>query len=233
MYPLSHSKLKQFMNCPALFKAMYIDKSVPKVSTQAIVWGKTVHSAIELFISEGRDSPYIDKETKQFIVELLALTDVAVCEMPFGLDVDYALVSFDSRDAYIRGIVDFVGVFESEDGLCGVVCDWKTGNSAYPDFDQLDLYSLVLMIALPDINYVQAFDFFSRSGEVKAKTVYRHELSQLKTHIEANVAALLQAFGADVFPYRSSPLCAYCALVHTCEGGTKYRYRARQLGGNK
>ena len=53
----SYSALKQYTNCPKQYQEMRVLKNYTVKETEAIIYGKAVHEALELYVKEDKPLP--------------------------------------------------------------------------------------------------------------------------------------------------------------------------------
>ena len=57
MPPWSYSALSDFESCPKKYWELRVKKRYPREDTEATIWGKEVHTAMEYRVKEGKALP--------------------------------------------------------------------------------------------------------------------------------------------------------------------------------
>lgn len=119
----SHSALKKFEQCALQYKEVTVLKKYPFKDTDATLYGKDVHKAIELY---GRDGAPMPEKYEQFlpvVSALLAKPGRKLFEHEMGVRADLSPCAFDAEDRWVRGIADLLII--DDDNLSARVVDWK------------------------------------------------------------------------------------------------------------
>jgi hypothetical protein len=148
MMPVSATSLKLFMQCPALYKARYIDKSFTPKSNHYLERGLAVHKRMERALTgqevDWTGEEYVQRVAAPIIEKIFALKDAG-----FTVLAEYEAATnglgkqsgWWDKDTYIRAKIDCL-IFDPEYQHCMVI-DWKTGKTE-PDEVQLSLNTLCL-----------------------------------------------------------------------------------------
>ena len=150
-YTWSYSALKQYTNCPKQYQEMRVLKNYTVKETEAIIYGKAVHEALELYVKENKPLPKNYLRFKPMVDTLLKIEGDKYPEYEMALTHSKEPCDFHSEDRWVRGIADLVIV----DGDIAYVVDYKTGSNRYPDPKQLRLMSLMMFTHFPDIQRVK------------------------------------------------------------------------------
>lgn len=215
----SHSALKDFEGCPRRYHEVKVLKKYPFPDTEQIRYGKELHKAAEDYI--GQDVP-LPKQFEFMQPTLDALKSKAgrkFVEHEMGLTEQLKPCGFKDDGVWVRGIADLLIV--DDDDLTAWVVDYKTGSDRYPDLDQLNLMSLMVMAHFPHIRQVNsALLFVVKERMVKHRmTVDEAEASWWR--YRERVSKLSSAFAHNVWNPNQTPLCGWCP-VKTCEFNPKH-----------
>lgn len=144
-------------------------------------------------------------------------------EMKVAVDRDYNPVSFFSKNAYFRGIMDLALDLENEDAI---ILDHKKGPpvEAFRYFKpQLDNYKVLFHKGIRPVNFAVSGVNFIQAGAVKlngkssAKEIENCLIPQLENRMEDAVSAIIRQGYFARNP--KSSLCKYCGYEPECKGG--------------
>jgi hypothetical protein len=211
----SFSSLKTFQQCPRKYYRVKIAKDVKESDTKATLYGKSVHTAAEEFIRDGKPIPPEYEYIAPMLETLKNIEGEKLCEVKLGLTKELQACEFDASDVWWRGIADLVII--NHDKQIAYSLDYKTSKSArYADTKQLDLVAVGLFARFPNIVRVKSALAFVVSKEfVKAE----HHAEMIPKYIEKpaqDVARIEAAIKSGVWNPVSGPLCGFCA-VKDCE----------------
>jgi hypothetical protein len=211
----SFSSLKTFEQCPKKYYHTKVAKDVVEGDTKATLYGKSVHTAAEEFIRDGKPLPAEYAYMTNILQALKDMPGEKHCEMKMGLTEDLKPTGFMSKDTWWRGIADLV-VINRDKGIAHSV-DYKTSkNARFADTKQLDLVATGLFAKFPEVKKVKSALVFVVSKEfVKAE----HTADQVEKYMEKprqNVARIEAAMQNGVWNPKESALCRFCA-VKQCE----------------
>lgn len=210
----SHSALKKFEQCALQYKEVTVLKKYPFKDTDATLYGKDVHKAIELYGKEGTPLPEKYAQFLPVVDALLAKPGRKLFEHEMGVKVDLTPCDFHAEDRWARGIADLLIV--DDDNLSARVVDWKTGGNKYPDTDQLKLMSLMVFAHFPHIRVVSSALLFIVKETMEKHRMTRDEAPAEWQRYRERVARLEQAHANDVWNPKQSGLCRRHCPVTTC-----------------
>lgn len=211
----SFSSLKTFQQCPKKYYHTKVAKDVKEMDTQATLYGKSVHTAAEEYIRDGKEIPPEFSYIQPTLDVLNAIPGDKYCEFKMGLREDLTPCDFFAEDVWWRGVADLLVVNE-EKGLA-YSADYKTSkNARYADTKQLDLVAVGIFAHFPKIVRVKSALVFVVSKEfVKAE----HHAAMVPKYMEKprqDVARIGAALDNGVWNPVSGPLCRFCP-VKECE----------------
>jgi len=211
----SFSSLKTFQQCPKKYYHTKVAKDVKEPDTQATLYGKSVHTAAEEYIRDGKELPPQYAYVKDTLDALAAIPGTKLCEEQLGLTKDLEPCAFDAPEAWWRGIADLV-ILDEEKELAWSV-DYKTSKSArYADVKQLDLVATAIFKKYPQIKKVKSALLFVVSKEFVKATHHSAMVDKYMEQPKRDVARIEAALENGVWNPVQGPLCRFCA-VKQCE----------------
>jgi len=208
----SFSSLKDFVGCPKRYYEVKVAKNFETKTTEAITYGKEVHSALEHYVRDGKELPLNYKRFQEMMNALMAIPGKRYCEYEMGMHLDKTPCSFHSKSRWVRGIADLLVVDED----IAYVVDYKTGNDKYPDLDQLKLMALLVFTHFSKVNKVKGALLFILKNNLISETYERFQVDSLWDHFTPKVKRLELSYQKNEWPANPTPLCGYCPVV-TCE----------------
>lgn len=211
----SFSSLKTFQQCPKKYYHTKVAKDVKEPDTTATLYGKSVHTAAEEYIRDGKELPPQYAYVKDTLDALAAIPGTKLCEEQLGLTKDLEPCAFDAPEAWWRGIADLV-ILDEEKELAWSV-DYKTSKSArYADVKQLDLVATAIFKKYPQIKKVKSALLFVVSKEFVKATHHSAMVDKYMEQPKRDVARIEAALENGVWNPVQGPLCRFCA-VKQCE----------------
>lgn len=207
----SHSGLKTYEQCPKKYHEVTVLRKYPFKDTQATIYGKEVHSAIELY---GKGEAQWDERydiLRPAVDAVLAKPGRKLFEHEMGVTVDLQPCSFHDENRWVRGIADLLII--NDDNLTARVVDWKTGSDKYPDTDQLVLMSLMVFTHFPHIRSVSSALMFLVKGSMTRHKMQRDEAPAAWQRYRERVAKIEASHANGVWNPQQSPLCRFCPVT--------------------
>ena len=211
-YTWSYSALKQYTNCPKQYQEMRVLKNYTVKETEAIIYGKAVHEALELYVKENKPLPKNYLRFKPMVDTLLKIEGDKYPEYEMALTHSKEPCDFHSEDRWVRGIADLVIV----DGDIAYVVDYKTGSNRYPDPKQLRLMSLMMFTHFPDIQRVKGGLLFVMKNSFITEEYLRKDMDKSWGMFEQSLKRLETSYENDTWQANPTPLCKWCSVV-TCD----------------
>lgn len=208
----SFSSLKDFVGCPKRYYEVKVAKNFETKITEAITYGKEVHSALEHYVRDGKELPLNYKRFQDMLDALMAIPGKRYCEYEMGIAHDKTPCGFNSKNRWVRGIADLL-VIDGEDAY---VVDYKTGNDRYPDLDQLKLMALMVFAHFPEVNKVKGALLFVLRNNLISEAYERSQIDSLWEHFTPKVKRLELSYATNEWPTNPTPLCGYCP-VSNCQ----------------
>lgn len=206
----SYSSISTWRKCPRLFKARYIDKTLPFQDSPAAAKGREIHETLQLCL-ENRTPPPGRLRVNPDLWDTIIKGNPEP-EMKIAITKEGTECEFFDKNVWLRGVID---VFLPSKGTKAICIDWKTGRPGYTDVLQAEIYAAMLHAAR-GIGETAFFYLYVPCGKVDhAKVDGREALFHVK-HVISAVE--------NDYSYIPKPgwLCRYCGL-ETCEyyGGEK------------
>lgn len=208
----SYSALKQYTNCPKQYQEMRVLKNYTVKETEAIIYGKAVHEALELYVKEDKPLPKNYLRFKPMVDTLINIKGDKYPEYEMALTHAKLPCDFHSEDRWVRGIADLVIV----DGDIAYVVDYKTGSNRYPDPKQLRLMSLMMFTHFPDIQRVKGGLLFVMKNSFITEEYLRKDMDKSWGMFEQSLKRLDTSYENDTWQANPTPLCKWCSVV-TCD----------------
>lgn len=211
----SFSSLKTFQQCPRKYYHAKVAKDIKEPDTQATLYGKSVHTAAEEFIRDGKPIPPEYEYLRPILENLRSIEGEKHCELKLGLTKDLKACDFDAPDVWWHGIADLVIINEKKQLAYSL--DYKTSKSArYADVKQLDLVAAGIFARFPNIVRVKSALAFVVSKEFVKAEHMAEKLHEYVAKPAEDVARIEAAYKTQVWNPVQGPLCKFCAVKH-CE----------------
>jgi len=208
----SYSSLKQYQNCPKQYHHIRVLKDYQSKETEATIYGKDVHEALELYIKEDKPLPKNYKRFQPYVDKLKSMEGTKYPEYQMALTYNKEPCDFESEDRWVRGIVDLLII----DGDYAFIVDYKTGSNKYPDPKQLRLMSLMAFTHFPDIQKVKAALLFVAHNSIVSEEYFRKDMDKSWGMFEQTLKRLELSYDNDKWQANPTPLCKWCP-VESCE----------------
>jgi CRISPR/Cas system-associated exonuclease Cas4 (RecB family) len=208
----SFSSLKDFIGCPRRYYEIKVCNNFQQKLTQAITYGKDVHSALEKYVKDGKELPTNYQRFRSTVDALIEIPGQKMVEYEMALRRDKTPCSFNDKDRWVRGIADLLIVHDD----VAYVIDYKTGNANYPDLEQLKLMALMIFAIYPEVQEVKGALVFLLKNRLVTENYTRDQVDKMWELFESKVARLEQAFQTNEWTPNPTPLCGYCPVT-TCE----------------
>jgi RecB family exonuclease len=215
----SYSSIKAFKNCQRQYYETKILKKWPFPETDAIMYGKDVHKALEDYIGENK--PLGPHTRFQPVADsIIALDGEKLTEFEMALDDNLNPCEFLGKDVFIRGIADIVVV--DKEKKRAYIGDYKTGSAKYPDTDQLELMALMIFRYFPEVEHVKAALLFIVHDKVVTAEYHKKDAKPKWIQWLAKVETMEQAAAMNMYHENPTGLCGWCEVT-TCPHNTKDR----------
>jgi len=216
----SYSSLKQYQNCPRQYHEIRVLKNYTVKENEAMMYGKEVHEALELYVKEGKELAKNYQRFKPFVDPLIKIKGDKYPEHKMALTYNKEPCDFDSDTRWVRGIADLLIV----DGTHAFVVDYKTGSKKYPDPKQLRLMSLMVFTLFPDVQKVKGALFFIMHNSIIEETYFRKDMDKSWAMFNQTLKRLEMSYDNNTWQANPTPLCGWCS-VESCEHWKPRRWK--------
>lgn len=222
----SYSALKDFKQCPKLFYEKRVAKSVKFVPTDATRHGEALHKAFELYVQDGTPLPEEFIRHEPMLQDLVSYKGIKACELVMAVDGEFKPVPYytegvvdpkpwdTNKAAFIGGIADLLLI--DPDDTTATYIDYKSGKGAFPDTEQCELMSLMVMLHFPHILEVKSALLFVEAGKMVETKYTRDKIDDYISNWRAAIARVEQAKAFNVWNCLPGPLCGWCQVL-TCD----------------
>ena len=208
----SFSSLKEYINCPKKYYEVRVAKNYVFKDTDATIYGKEVHKALEDYVRDGVELAKNYQRFKPLVDALIDIPGEKYCEHEMALTFDKQPCEFDSDRRWVRGIADLLIV----DGEYAFIVDYKTGSNKYPDPKQLRLMALMVFTHFPDVQKIKAALLFVMHNSIVEETYHRKEMDKSWLLFEQPLKRLETSYDNNTWQANPTPLCKWCPVA-TCE----------------
>lgn len=218
----SYSSLGLFQQCPRKYYHLRVIKDIKEPESEAMMYGKMVHEAAELYIRDGKELPEKFKQFKPILDVLNQIPGDKLCEYKMGLTKDLHVCGFFDENVWFRGVADLLII----NGNLAHIIDYKTGKSAqYADTKQLELMALAVYKHFPEVTTVKAGLVFlvcedfvkAEYSATDAPTIWLKWIQETD-RLEA-------AYENNVWNPKPNFTCRKFCLVKECEHNGRGHYR--------
>jgi hypothetical protein len=126
----SHSSLKDYEGCPRRYHEVRVLKRAKQKDTSQTLYGTAVHAAAENYVKDKTPIPEEFNFMYPVVEHVLAKGPIHHPEYEMALDIGCSPCAWDSKDKWVRGIVDLL-VIDPENYTAWLV-DYKTGGQPIP-----------------------------------------------------------------------------------------------------
>jgi len=233
--PISYTRLSRYLQCPRLFKLVYLDGLPCPVGPAAQI-GTVVHAVIAAYLRDVQQlsrrarpdhvdlarrvgptirnlrikgeitAPIDESSAKELLCGFAAIMPEIEPLAIRGIEEEWA---FKINEYQCKAIIDLVLL--GEDGTYRII-DWKTGKARNANDFQLSFYALPFLLSegLGEICGTFAYLGDRRQG---ARTI----VSKDAMETARQVVILARSIERDAkFARRHSPLCEYCGVRSHC-----------------
>jgi hypothetical protein len=210
--PWSHSRLKDFKNCPRAFYEKQVAKSVVEEKGEATIWGEVVHKHFEDRLRDGVVLPSELTMHEPAMLWIEQLPGDLYVEQRIAFDTCGQPCDYWSNHVWFRGVIDVMKV----DGNVAWLRDWKTGKT-HNDFDQLKLFALHTFAAFPTVQVVKVEYYWTQTMSRSSHAYPRGHVAALWKPFLPDLRQYAEAFKTETWQPRQSGLCRGWCPVTDCE----------------
>ena len=203
----SYSRLNNYEQCPKKFYAVSIGKTYKEEESEAMNYGKAVHKALELRVSQKTPLPLHLAHLEALVAPLAASPGAKRAEFQMAINDSMEPVGWFAKDVYCRAVADLV----IDRGRRGALFDYKTGKKS-ADFTQLKLTGSLLFQHSPALETITCAFVWTKDKSVTKCTIRRDEMAGLWSDLAPRVNRFQEAFRSMDFPPRPGRHCRYCPV---------------------
>lgn len=204
----SHSALSAFEECPLRYKLTRVSKVVKEPETEAIAWGKRVHTALEQRIRDSTPLPKLLANYEPLAAKVANSSGEILVEQRVAINAGFSPTEFFAKDVWCRGVLDVAVVGTTS----AMILDWKTGKRR-DGFDQLKLFAAFAFAHYPSIERVDTGFAWLKEDAIDRQSFTREQVGDIWSAFLPRVRRLEQAFEQDRWPAKPSGLCKkYCPV---------------------
>jgi ATP-dependent exoDNAse (exonuclease V) beta subunit len=208
----SYSGLKDYKNCPRQYHEIKVLKRFEKRPTQQMLYGTSVHNALENYVKDGTPLPANYQRYQKQLDPLRDMDGEKFPEHRMAVTFEREPCTFGAKDYWVRGIADLLVIDDEQ----GYVVDYKTGSNKYPDPKQLQLMALLAFAHFPQLDHVKAGLLFVAHEHFVTSEYNRADEADLWADFAGDLERLRLSYVNGVWQPNPTPLCAWCP-VKTCE----------------
>lgn len=248
----SMSKLKLLESCPLQFYLSYVLKlrhEDPNQDTMARDLGTTIHYVLEMMQSGHTIQEAYELASNEysellgcnwsFIDEMIPKVykfnrimhdrdeinpySLVEPEMKLAVNKDWEPVDFFAKDAYFRGVIDYV----AKRGEESTIIDFKKGGAGWLTryhTPQLNSYLLLDYYCNGAFDEGTSYIYYVEAGElskgptIKGEFIESHTRPWLEDKIEAAIFAVEEE---GYFKHKRNNMCKYCDYAPLCKNGKR------------
>lgn len=224
--PWSYSSWQDYQTCPRKFYETRYAKNITEEKSQAIIWGETVHTALEFRAKENRPLPDSMKHMAPVAERIISAPGDNYAEVELACDKLLRPTGFWDQATWVRGKGDLVKI----KGNNAAAFDWKTGKRKENSL-QLDLMAVLVFAKFPEVvNLSTCFVWFQEPLKPTIAKYIRDDAPKLINQFQDGLDNMLWSERSNTWPERPSGLCkpnprtGYKGCpVHTCKFNAYYR----------
>lgn len=216
----SFSAITLYRQCAFRYGETKIHKRYPYTQSAEAAHGEYVHKCIENAIT-------LEEPLPQDVSEYQPLVNAVGERQRKGWSVESELtfvIRNDDTACFTSGFDTWVNdnhvlagnidlLMTSPDNTEAVIVDWKTNKSSkYANREQLDLYALGVLLAIPTLQSVEGCLLFLCADYAMVRATYtRADIPRLRNKWHAYTVEINQAIADNNFPIAEpTPLCGWC-----------------------
>lgn len=213
---LSFSQLNNFETCPKKYWHLSIQRDYKEVEGEAILYGKRVHKAFELFVRDGKPLPQDLSHMQKYVQKFADFPGTKMVEQQLCITKDYQVTHWKDWDnGWCRAVIDLALVGDKS----ALLVDYKTGKMKSDEFTQLKLAAALFMIHNPEVEVVDVAYLWTEAGGKTTKPerpFRRDDIPALWNELLPRTNRFQLAYENNEYPPRPSGLCRNWCIIESC-----------------
>lgn len=214
----SYSSITLFEQCPKKYYHLRVAKDTVEPESDAILYGKEVHTAAEDYMRDGVPVPEKYAYMRPLLEKLKGIPGRKLVEHKMGIKKEggrLAPCGFFDKDVWFRGIADLLII--DDDKKEARVVDYKTGKtSRYADTKQLALMSACVFLHFPNIELVRSGLLFVVCKDFIRAEYRTHNKLDIFVTLDKLLTARQAAYETGVFNPKQNFSCKQWCPVLEC-----------------
>lgn len=212
----SFSQLNNYETCPKKYYHLAVERDYKEVEGEAILYGKRVHKAFELFVRDGTPLPQDLSHMQKYVQKFADFPGEKQVEQQLCITSEYKKTHWKDWDkGWCRAIIDLALVGDKS----ALLVDYKTGKMKDDNFLQLKMATALFMIYNPQVEQVNvAYLWTEAAGKTTQppRPFGRDDITDLWNEILPRVNKFQHAFAQKEYPPRPSGLCRNWCIITGC-----------------
>lgn len=209
--PWSYTSLTGFETCPRRYYHTRVAKDVVEPESEAMLWGNTVHKALENRV-KGEALPKHLSHYEKYAQRILALPGTVHTEQQIALTRDLTPTTWFAKDVWVRGVFDVV----VDQGKRAVILDYKTGKRK-PESTQLELFAALASCVYQSAQKINTMFIWLKDKKIDGANYALEDIPGIWARFTRRVERLEEAHATNVFPPKVSGLCRSWCPCKQCE----------------
>lgn len=202
--PASFSSIEAYQTCPRQFYELKIAKNFVEQPSEAVLWGKAVHKALEERGKYNKPLPPHMAKYEAIAAKIERAPGEKFYEHELAVTIDLQPTGFYDDDCYVRGVEDVLIINNTK----ALSSDHKTGRKK-PKSRQLELSALRVFSNFPKVQEVYTVFNWLASDPVEytTKKYHRSQMESLWQPFVNDINQMLWSEQHNVWPAKPSGLC--------------------------
>jgi len=200
--PWSYSSLTAYETCPRRFLLTRVSKVVTEGDTEATLWGKTVHTALEHRIRDGTPMSDLLRKYEPIAARIAGMSGEVMTETQVSLNAGLQPTTWFGKDVWVRGIVDLTVKRDHK----VMLLDWKTGKRK-TDSDQLKLFAGMAFAVHPEVEEATTGFVWLKENKTDKEVFTRKDIPVIWQHFIPRVRRMEASHENNHWPAKPSGLC--------------------------
>lgn len=212
----SWSRYKNFLICPKRSYETDIAKNFSDDGSEAVMWGKELHTAMQKRIDFGIPLPPTMQRYEAWPANIVKLKEAGLevkCELKLAIDDQMTATSFFDASTWFRAVVDVLILIPPH---TAIAVDWKTGGEVKPEYEQLGLSAQTIIAHHPWVKEVGSIYVWLGHDTQTVRVYRRPEIGEVWRQVWPNVMRMAEAHRTLTYPATPGGLCKRFCQVTSC-----------------